>query len=147
MSNSQRLRIGAAIALATAAYYYLLLLSIGYLVAMSWPLWWMGIFPNTLIGSRIWLIAMHTSAVLISAAPVALLVRLLVPAHAVAVCLVAAVSAVVLANLPIDRDAIVLVWAYHPVLLIGDTLKVALALPLLAWALCAAPSNPSLELP
>ena len=139
MSNSQRLRIGVAIVLATTAYYYLLMISIGYLLAVSWPTWWMGIFPSTLIGSRVWMFAMHTAAVLISAIPVALLVRLLVPGHAVAACLVAALSALVLVNLPLDRDAIALVWAYHPVLLIGDSLKVVLALPFLAWTLCASP--------
>ena len=129
------------------AYYYLLVYSIGYLTAMLWPTWWIGIFPSKLIAVRVWLFVMHTCAILLSAAPVALLVRLLIPTHRVLICLCAAAVALVAGNLPLHLDLLVMSWTQHPVVSVMDVLKVLLALPFLAWAFRVAPSNPSLERP
>jgi hypothetical protein len=147
VSTSQRIRIGFAVLAAATVYYYLLVYSVGYLTAMPWPTCWIGIFPSKLIAVRVWLFVMHTCAILLSAAPVALLVRLLIPAHRVLICVCAAVVALVAANLPLHLDLLAMSLAQHPILWVMDVLKVLLALPFLAWAFRLAPSNPSLERP
>jgi hypothetical protein len=145
MTTSQHIRAGIAVAVLAIAYYYLLLYVIGYAMTIHWPSWWYVALPKGKAAAQLWLVVLHTSAVLIAAAPVALLSRVVLYRRRVLLTAAAGVVAVVALNLPAYPDAFALSWKQHPIFLITDNLKCLLAVPLLAWLLGAAPSNNSLE--
>ena len=69
MTLTARIRFSLA-ALALAGYFYLLLYIIGWMSAHHWPSWWFDVFPSRHVGAVMWLITLHTAAVLFAALPI-----------------------------------------------------------------------------
>ena len=104
-----------------AAYYYLLAYSVGCMLAQHWPAWWFSAFPARHLGAVAWLVAMHTSGVLVAALPVAGLAVMIDSGKAIWIAAGAALLATAGAVLPSLKPEI---W---PLLLMG--------LPVNVWVL------------
>jgi hypothetical protein len=133
---SARIRVGLAAVLLAAAYYYLLVFIIGWLLATHWPAWWFASFPSRHIAAVIWVVSLHTTAVLCAAFPIAVAAVLITRDKAMQLGAVIGVLATALAIAPSLSPTIwPIIWHSQPVLFITDHIKIAAAVPLLAWVL------------
>ncbi len=130
-----RLRLGLAVVALATAYYFLLLYAIGYGMTFHWPEWWYSVLPEGEVSARLWLVVLHTTAVLIAAMPTALLCLWLLPAGRVVLSATAALLAVITLNLPVIPELLAASWSQHPVFLLADNLECLVAVPLLVWLL------------
>lgn len=146
MTPSARIRFCLKTTVLSAGYYYLLVYVIGWMSARHWPSWWYEVFTSRHTGAVIWLVILHTAAVLVAALPIATLAVIAARQSAVLLGLTSATTATVLAVLPSFAPAIwPIIWASHPTFFITDQVTCLSAVPFLAWALRSASSNNRLE--
>jgi MFS family permease len=146
MTPAARIRFSlAALALATG-YFYLLVYIIGWMSAHHWPSWWFDVFPSRHVGAVMWLITLHTAAVLLAALPVGIAAVIIARKRAVLLALIAASLATAAAIAPSLAPTIwPTVWGSHPVFFVTDQIKLVVAAPFIAWVLRAASSNNRFE--
>jgi hypothetical protein len=131
----------AALALAVG-YYCLLIHIIGWMSAHHWPGWWFDIFPSRHIGAVMWLITLHTAAVLLAALPIGIAAVIIARKEAVLLAFIAASLATAAALAPSLAPSIwPTVWSSHPIFFVTDHIKLVLAAPFVAWVLRAASSD------
>jgi hypothetical protein len=136
MELSVRIRLGLAAAVLAVVYYYLLIYLIGWSPLLQWPAWWIRAFPTRQIAIVIWLVSVHTLAVLSAAFPVALASVVIARNRAALLGAVAAVLATAWAILPSLSPTIwPLIWNNHPVYFITDQIKLLVAVPFLVWVI------------
>jgi hypothetical protein len=146
MELSARIRLGLAAAVLAVVYYYLLIYLIGWSSLLQWPAWWFRAFPTRHIAVVIWLVSVHTLAVLSAAFPVALASVVIGRSRAALLGAVAGVLATVVAIFPSLSPTIwPLIWNNHPVYFVTDQLKLLVAVPFLVWVIRRASSNNRLE--
>jgi hypothetical protein len=143
---SARIRVSLAAVVLAVAYYFLLVFIIGWLHATHWPVWWFGAIPSRHIAAVTWVVSLHTIAVLCAAFPVAVAAVLITRDKAVQLGAVIGVLATALAIAPSLSPAVwPIIWHSQPVFFITDHIKIAAAVPLLAWVLRRASSNNRFE--
>jgi hypothetical protein len=140
------IRFALAAIILSAAYYYLLIYLLGWLNSHEKPTWWVGLFPSRLSGALAWLIALHTAAVFLAALPVAFAAVVFIRPKAILLALITAVLvSSVDVTLVLNSAFWSIIWNSHPMLFVTDHVKIAAAVPLIAWALRAAIPNKRLE--
>jgi hypothetical protein len=146
MTVTARIRfILAALALAVG-YFYLLIYMIGWMSAHHWPSWWYDVFSSRHVGAVMWLVTLHTAAVLLAAIPIGIAAVIIAREKAVLLALIAASLATAAAIAPSFAPTIwPTVWSGHPVFFVTDQIKLVLAAPFVAWVLRAASSNNRFE--
>jgi hypothetical protein len=136
------IRVALMVVVLAAAYDHWLVHIYGFMTGVSWPGWWMSALPSKDLAAQSWLNLVHTSAVLVAAAPVALVslwrlqIRTALPT-AIAGLVVAVVEALPRATPELWPSA----WGAQSVYFVTNQLKIILAMPLLAWLLRKLPSN------
>jgi hypothetical protein len=136
------IRVALMVVVLAAAYDYFLLHISDFLTALAWPHWWMSAFPTRSIAAQSWLIGIHTSIVLLAAAPVALASLWLLPTRTALLAALAGLAVAVVEVLPATTPELWrVVWGAHPVFFVTDNLKIIFAMPLLVWLLRRLPSN------
>ncbi len=136
-------RFALAALILGAAYYYWLIYLLGWLNSHERPAWWVGLFSTRLIGALGWLIALHTTAVLLAALPVAFAAVIFMRTKAVLLALTAAVLVAATDVVLVSNSSFwPIIWNDHPMLFVTDHLKIVVAAPLIACVLRAAwPDN------
>jgi len=93
-----------------------------------------------------WLVTLHTAAVLLAAIPIGIAAVIIAREKAVLLALIAASLATAAAITPSFAPTIwPTVWSSHPVFFVTDQIKLVLAAPFVAWVLRAASSNNRFE--
>jgi hypothetical protein len=94
----------------------------------------------------VWLVTLHTTAVLLAALPVGIAAVIIARKKAVLLALIAALVATAAAVAPSLAPTIwPTVWSTHPVFFVTDQIKLVVAAPFIAWALRAVSSNNRFE--
>ena len=145
MNLTARIRFFLAALALAAGYFYLLIYIIGWMSAHHWPSWWFDVFPSRHVGAEMWLITLHTAAVLLAALPIGIAAVIITRKNAVLLALIAALLAT-LASLALTFAPTIWpnVWS-HPVFFVTDQIKLIVAVPFIAWVLRAASSNNRFE--
>jgi hypothetical protein len=148
MPTALKVRFIVAVPVLGAVYYFLLVYLIGYSSAIPRPSAWIPAFPAQHIAAIVWLVFLHTLAVLGAALPIAVASILIARERAaqLGIC-VAALATAVGIDPSLSPTIWPLVWDNHPVFFITDNLKLIAAVPLLAWAIRKVPSDYRLERP
>jgi MFS family permease len=145
MSLTARIRFSLAALVLAAGYFYLLIYIIGWTSAHYWPKWWFDVFPSRHAGAVMWLVTLHSAAVLLAALPIGIAAVLIERKRPVLLGLIAALLATLASLAP---SFVPTIWQYvwsHPVFFVTDQLKLIVAVPFIAWVLRAASSNNRLE--
>ncbi len=145
-----RARLALVTILLALAYYYLLIVTVGWIGGQHFPSWWFSVFSDQTkhVGFTVWIITQHSVAVVGAAIPVAIGAVLLARPAAVQVGLLTGLIAAVAALVPpLTAGTFLLEWGAHPVFFVTDQIKVIFAVPFFAWVLRAASSNNRLERP
>jgi hypothetical protein len=146
MDISARIRLGLAAGVLATMYYFLLIFTIAWVMATHWPAWWFGAFPTRHIAATAWLATLHTFAVLIAALPVAIASVVIARRRAVLLGVTAGILATVVSIVPsLGPTVWPIIWQSHPVFFITDQIKLAVAVPFVAWVILGATSNNRLE--
>jgi hypothetical protein len=146
MTLTARIRFSLAALALAAGYFYLLIYIIGWMSAHHWPSWWFDVFPSRHVGAVMWLVALHTAAVLLAALPIGIAAVIIARKRAVLLALIAASLATAVATVPSFAPTIwPTVWGSHLVFFVTDQIKLVVAAPLIAWMLRAATSNNRFE--
>jgi len=146
MTVGARIRFVLVAVILAAVYFYLLVYLIGWMGARERPGWWLGVFPSRRAAAIVWLVALHTGAVLSAAFPVAAAAVIVTRKAAVLLGLSAAVLATVVAVLPsLSPTMWPVVWGGHPVFFVTDQIELIVAVPFLAWVIRGASSNNRFE--
>jgi MFS family permease len=145
MNLTARIRFSLAALALAAAYFYLLIYIIGWMSAHHWPTWWFDVFPSRHVGAVMWLVTLHTAAVLLAALPIGIAAVIIGRRRAVLLALVAAALATLGSIAPSFAPTIwPNVWS-HPLFFVTDQIKLVVAVPFIAWVLRAASSNNRFE--
>jgi hypothetical protein len=148
ISVNARIRFVFAAGVLAAVYYYLLLYIVGWGMALHWPGWWFGAFPNRHIAGVTWLVTIHTGSVLLAALPVAIASVAIARDKAALLGVAAGVLAAAAGILPVLSPTIwPLVWSNHPIFFIADQIKIIAVVPFIAWVLFRVSSNNRFERP
>jgi hypothetical protein len=146
MMLTARIRFSLAALVLAAGYFYLLIYIIGWMVAHHWPSWWFDVFPSRHVGAVMWLVTLHTTAVLLPALPIGLAAVIIARKKAVLLGLIAASLATAAAIAPSLAPTIwSTVWSSHAVFFVTDQIKLVVAVPFIAWVLRRASSNNRFE--
>jgi MFS family permease len=146
MTLTARIRFSLAALALAAGYFYLLIYIIGWMSAHHWPSWWFDVFPSRHVGAVMWLVTLHTAAVLLAALPIGIAAVMIARKKAVLLGLIAASLATAAAVAPSLAPTIwPTVWGSHPVFFVTDQIKLVVAVPIIAWVLRAASSNNRFE--
>jgi hypothetical protein len=147
MTLTARIRFTLAALALAVGYFYLLIYIIGWMSAHHWPSWWFDVFSTSRrVGAVVWLVTLHTAAVLLAALPIGVAAVIIAREKAVLLALIAASLATAAAIAPSLAPTIwPTVWSSHPVFFVTDQIKLILAAPFVAWVLRAASSNNRFE--
>jgi len=146
MTLTSRIRFTLAALALAVGYFYLLIIIIGWMSAHHWPSWWFDVFTSRHVGAVMWLVTLHTAAVLLAALPIGIAAVIITRKNAVLLALIAASLATAAAIAPSLAPSIwPTVWSSHPIFFVTDQIKLLLAAPLVAWVLRAASSNNRFE--
>jgi hypothetical protein len=142
MTLTARIRFSLAALSLAAGYFYLLIYIIGWMSAHHWPSWWFEVFPSRHVGAVIWLVTLHTAAVLLAALPIGIAALMIARKQAVLLGLIAASLATAAAVVSSLAPTIwPIVWGSHRVFFVTDQIKLVVAVPFIAWVLRAASFN------
>jgi len=102
---------------------------------MGRPAWWIEIFPSRHLAAVMWLVLLHTIAVVFTATPIAIAVVAIARKRPVLVGVIVGVVATAIAVSPyFERpDHWRLVWDSQPIFFVTDQIKLIVAVPLVAW--------------
>jgi hypothetical protein len=145
MTLTARIRFFLTAVVLAAGYFYLLVHLIGWMSAHHWPSWWFDVFPSRQVGGVMWLVTLHTAAVLLAALPIGVAAVIIARTKAVLLGLIAALLATVAAVAPsLAPNIWPIVWS-SPVFFVTDQIKLIVAVPFVAWVILGATSNNRLE--
>ena len=145
MTLTARIRFSLAALALAAGYFYLLIYIIGWMFAHHWPSWWFDVFPSRHVGAVMWLVALHTAAVLVAALPIGIAAVMIARKKAVLLGLIAALLATMAAVAPsLAPNIWPIVWS-SPVFFVTDQIKLIVAVPFVAWVILRATSNNRFE--
>jgi MFS family permease len=146
MTLNARIRFSLTAVVLAAGYFFLLVHLIGWMAAHHWPSWWFDVFPSRHVGAVMWLVTLHTAAVLLAALPIGVAAVIIARKKAVLLGLIAAFLATMAAIAPSLAPSIwTIVWGSHPVFFVTDHIKLVVAVPFIAWVLRSASSNNRFE--
>ena len=146
MTLTARIRFSLTAMALAAGYFYLLVYLIGWMAAHHWPSWWFDVFASRHVGAVMWLVTLHTAAVLLAALPIGAAAVIVARKKAVLLGLIAASLATVVAVAPSLGPTIwPTVWRSHPVFFVTDQIKLVVAVPFIAWVLRGGSSNSRFE--
>ncbi len=146
MTLTARIRFSLTAMALVAGYFHLLVYLIGWMASHHWPSWWFNVFPNRHVGAVMWLVTLHTGAVLLAALPLGVAAVIIARKKAVLLGLIAGSLATIVAVAPSLAPTIwPTAWSSHPVFFVTDQIKLVVAIPFIAWVLRGAFSNNRFE--
>jgi hypothetical protein len=141
----KRIVLGVVALCLMALYAELLILLIGFALALPFPSWWGQLFRSHLWAVISWVVLCHTAAILLVALPFAYIIARLYGSVAIPLALAITVVLYAIDPLPAVMSSFVSSTTRMKMITLFDALKLLGALPCLVWLFARLTSNNRFE--